>query len=122
MDWEAIRAEYAAGGISQRALARKHGVTVYALKRHALQGCRAPARRAGSDAEIALRTRRKLLAALERMTDELPPGAVTEYKTQDDSAVSLFKLRDLTAAYKELTGDLPLGGDDRDAVRIIVDP
>ena len=59
MDWEAIRAEYAAGGISQRALARKHGVTVYALKRHALQGCRAPARRAGSDAEIALRTRRK---------------------------------------------------------------
>ena len=75
-----------------------------------------------SDAEIARRTRRKLLMKLERMAEDMPAYAVTELKTQEDSAVSLFKLRDFTAAYKDLAGDLPMDGGEAEAVRIIVDP
>ena len=36
IDWNTIRAEYSAGGISQRALAAKHGATYSAVKRKAL--------------------------------------------------------------------------------------
>ena len=73
------------------------------------------------DADIALRLRRKLLRRLERMADEIPDGAVTEYKTQDDSAVKLFKLRDLTAAYKEIAGDLAPEAGEQDGVKVVVD-
>ena len=81
----------------------------------------APSTDGAGDSDIALRLRRKLLKRLEKMADEIPDGAVTEYKTQDDSAVKLFKLRDLTAAYKELACDLPLEGEDRDGVKVVVD-
>lgn len=150
VDWEALRAEYIAGGIGQRALAEKRGVKYgelkrraaaegwVALRREALAGeargdgpsasdgqAAAPAQELPEDAaaegEIALRVRRKLLKRLERMTDEFPEGAVTEYKTQDDKAVSLFKLRDFTAAYKELTGDLALEDGGKDGVKVLLD-
>jgi len=35
VNWEAVRAEYAAGGVSQTALAKKHGVSAYALRKRA---------------------------------------------------------------------------------------
>ena len=35
VDWAAVRAEYMAGGVSQVALAKKHGVSVYALRTRA---------------------------------------------------------------------------------------
>ena len=172
-NWDAIRAEYVAGGVGLRALAERYGVSFYALRkraaaeswtalragREALAGDGdapagdgdapagdgdapagdgdapvgdgdapagdgdAPAKEAGtgSDAEIALRTRTKLLLELERMAGDLPDGAVTECKTQDGGDVRLFKLRDLTAAYRELTDDLALGSDARDEVRLIID-
>lgn len=114
MDWSAIRAEYLEGNISQRALAEKHGVAYGALRQRAAQeGWRELKRGGGASGEdeedlaIARRTRRKLLMRLEDMADNLPREAVTEMKTQDDSAVMLFKLRDLTAAFKEVAGDLP---------------
>lgn len=129
MDWDALREEYVAGGIGQRALAEKHGVPFSEVKKRAaaekwtaLRDGRGDAAEGdASDAEIALRVRRRLLMKLERMAEAMPSDAVTERKSQDDSAVSLFKLRDLTAAYKELTGDLPLE-EERETVRVIVDP
>jgi len=41
---------------------------------------------------------------------------------EEDSTVSMFKLRDMTAAYKELTGDMSLDDGESGAVRVIVDP
>jgi len=35
VNWEAVRAEYMAGGVSQAALAKKYGVSEYALKKRA---------------------------------------------------------------------------------------
>ena len=66
-----------------------------------------------ADAQIAARLRRKLLMRIERVADEIPDGAVTEIKSQDDGKVLLFKLRDLTAAYKDMAGDI-LKGEDAD--------
>ena len=126
-DWDALRAEYIAGGISQRALAEKHGVKYGELRRRAVEE-EWTALRDGrvtedaSDSEIALRVRRQLLMKLEKMAEAMPTDAVTERKSQDDSAVSMFKLRDLTAAFKEVTGDLGLEDEENEPVRVIIDP
>ena len=131
-DWDALRAEYIAGGIGQRALAEKHGIKYGELKRRAgeekwtaLRDGRIRDGRVtedASDTEIALRVRRQLLMKLEKMAEAMPTDAVTERKSQDDSAVSLFKLRDLTAAFKEVTGDLGLEDEETEQVRVIIDP
>ena len=128
VDWSALREEYLAGSVGQKALAEKHGVPYSALRhRAAEEGWKALRdARAGqqedSDAQIARRTRRKMLMKLERMAETMPADPVTERKTQEGSTVSLFKLRDLTAAYKELTGDMTLDGGEAEALRVIVDP
>ena len=128
VDWDALREEYLAGGIGMKALAAKWGISRYAVEQRAraedwvaLRDARAVEPK-DSDVEIARRTRRQMLKRLERMAEAMPTDAVTERKTQEDSTVSLFKLRDLTAAYKELTGDLPLGDDAPETVRVVVDP
>ena len=129
-DWEALRAEYVAGGVSQKALAERHGVSYAALcRRAAVEGwakARKQARGAGErengraaqaagdeagDTELLARLRHKLLKRMDHIADAIPTGAVTESKTQDDEGVKLFKLRDLTAAYKDLAGDLSKGED-----------
>ena len=124
INWDAMRAEYVAGGVSQQALAEKYGVPYSTLSRHAAAEKWAQARKAAregmSDAgedgnsQIAARLRRKLLMRIERVADEIPDGAVTEIKSQDDGKVLLFKLRDLTAAYKDMAGDILKGGDEAD--------
>ena len=123
INWDAMRAEYVAGGVSQQALAEKYGVPYSTLSRHAAAEKWAQARKAAregmSDAgedgnsQIAARLRRKLLMRIERVADEIPDGAVTEIKSQEDGKVLLFKLRDLTAAYKDMAGDI-LKGEDAD--------
>ena len=72
------------------------------------------------NARIAARLRKKLLTRLEKVTDAIPDGAVTEVKApaQADGSTTLFKLRDLTAAYRDLAegpeGDGSLGEDVED--------
>ena len=128
MDWDAIRSEYLAGGISQRALAGKHGVSYGALRQRAARENWSAQRRGREEAPeeegdtaIALRIRRRLLMKLEHMANALPEEAVTEMKTQDDSAVKLFKLRDLTAAYREVTGEMELAAEGQEPLRILMD-
>lgn len=121
-DWNAIREEYVAGGVGQRALAEKHGVAYSAVRRRAveeewirkrkerLNGGEDAGRAEAGKGDIELRLRKKLLMRLERVADAIPDGAVTEMKEQGDSATTkLFKLRDLTAAYKDLAGDVGAG-------------
>ena len=142
VDWNALREEYLAGSIGMKALAARHGVSLYALRRRAKDGgwtaLRREAAEAGKNAvnepaeqpagltdedpgRAAARLYLKLLRRLERVTDAIPDGAVTEFKTQDDEAAKLFKLRDLTAAYKDIAGDLPGGGEAQAEKRVIID-
>ena len=138
VDWNAIRAEYMGGGISQRDLAAKHGVSYSSLKlRSENEGwvkMREDAQReataratqkiaesAADNAAIAARIRLKLLKKLEKEIDSLPLliGSETNGTTIEDGKGDkgtkkrtinsrTFKIRDLTAAYKDLTADMQL--------------
>ena len=120
-DWNAIRAEYIGGGISQRKLAEKHGVPVGTLLDRASREGWAQERKnvynksittsiqniaeaAADNATIAQDIKRKLLMRLARTADKFPTDA-TEVKTREGKMYVTYKLKDLTAAYKELTAD-----------------
>lgn len=118
-DWDGARAAYVAGGVSQREVARRFGVPYGTLSRRAAEeGWRAQRERGtarnegrgeAEGGDVAARLRRKLLLRLERAADDMPEGAVTEMKSQDEGRTMLFKLRDLTAAYKDLAPDAKKG-------------
>lgn len=127
INWEAVRAEYMAGGVGQKALAEKYGVSSYALRKRAQAEGWAAARggrKSGQDEDgdlfRARQTRRALLSMLERTARTMPCDATEVKTTGEDGAVKMLKLRDLTAAYKELVGDLPTesGGE---GSRVIID-
>lgn len=136
VDWNVIRAEYVAGGISQRKLAEKYGVSYPTLRKQAdskgwvkereaatrkavEKASQDVAKSAASNAVTAQRIRAKLLARLEREIDALPDSigtnkrkAVTEYEydgkrpKKQKDIATEYKLRDLTAAWKDLTEGL----------------
>ena len=134
-DWNTIRAEYIGGNISQRDLAKKHGVPIDTLlkranKEHwkderdnaynksAMKAQQKVANVSSNNAEIAARIKGKLLRRLEREIDALPESIGSETRNsviEKESgkgkhtmkeATKAFKLRDLTAAYKDLTEDM----------------
>lgn len=136
IDWNAIRAEYIAGGIGQRNLAKKYGVSEHTLisraKAESWTEVRDKARNeitekslqkvanaAATNAVIAQRIREKLLLRLEREIDALPDSigtnkrkAVTEYEydgkrpKKQKDIATEYKLKDLTSAWKDLTEGL----------------
>ena len=115
-----------AGGISQKALAEKYGVSSYALRKRAqaegwsaTRGGRQGGRGEDGDLSKARQTRRALLSMLERTAKAMPCDATEVKTTGEDGAVKLLKLRDLTAAYKELVGDLT--GEEHEENRVIID-
>lgn len=122
-DWNAIRAEYIGGGISQRKLAEKHGVSADVLMQKAnrerwkkdrdktLIKATAKIQQKSADAiadnaTIAQDLKKRLLLRLQRMEAKYPFDA-TEIRTHEGKNVVTFRIRDLTAAYKDLTGDMP---------------
>ena len=136
VDWNAIKAEYIGGGISQRDLAKKHGVSVDTLLKRAnkerwnddrkeasnkstIKAQQKVASVTADNATIAARIRTKLLQKLEKEIDALPDkiGSETSGTMIEDGKSSKgnktrtiksqsYKLRDLTAAYKDLTADM----------------
>ena len=108
VDWTAIKAEYIAGGIGQRKLAEKYGVSYSTLRGHSqsegwvkdredaqrkviAKSTQKTAESAATNAVTAQRIRAKLLARLEREIDALPDSigtnkrkAVTEYEYDTD--------------------------------------
>lgn len=99
-DWNTIRAEYIAGGISQRKLAKKHGVSINTLAKKANRerwatdrdnAYRKSAEKAqqktadsiANNAIIAMRIRQKLLERLEKEISTLPDKIGTTYSEND---------------------------------------
>lgn len=97
IDWNAIRAEYIGGGISQRKLAEKYGLSRTAIqqrskvegwtkKREKAQAeavsnvIRKTASAAADNAVIASRIREKLLRKLEAELDAMDEGQGTEWR------------------------------------------
>ena len=138
-DWNAIRAEYIGGTMSQRKLAEKHGVSPDVLmqkanKEHwkqdrdkAVSKGLAKSQQKAADAiadnaTIAARIRTKLLLKLEKEIDALPTKIGSEHSTgiveygknekgvkQRKEVVTAYKLRDLSSAFKDLTADMVTG-------------
>jgi len=123
IDWNAIRAEYIGGGISQRKLAAKHGIPVDKLLRianrehwkddrekaknkSATKAQQKAADAASENAIIAADIKKRLLLRLQRIEEKYPLDA-TEIRTRQGNSTAIFRIRDLTAAYKDLTDDLP---------------
>ena len=119
IDWNAICAEYIGGGISQRKLAAKHGVSFNTLKDIANEegwhGLREQAHNkatttaqqkvassAAENAVIAARIQKALLLKIERAVNKMPMDA-TEVKVVDGQKTVVFRLRDLASSYKDMT-------------------
>lgn len=124
IDWNAIRAEYIAGGISQRKLAKKYGIAVDTLLRRAnREGWAAhrdevynktatvvqqkTAEAAADNATIAQDLKKRLLLRLQRIEAKYPFDA-TEIRTHEGKSTVTFRIRDLTAAYNDITADLTM--------------
>lgn len=131
VDWNAIRAEYIGGGISQRKLAKKYGLSEAALMQKAnREGWRKDRDEAISEsiarsqqktadaiadnAIIAADIKRRLLLRLQRIEERYPFDA-TEVRAKQGNNFVVFRIRDLTAAYKDLTEDMPKNESDKNA-------
>ena len=123
IDWNAIRAEYIGGGISQRKLAQKYGLTYAAVRNKAetenwlemrddverksnARATQKTAEAAADNAVISADLKKRLLLRLARIEAKYPYDA-TEIKTKEGKNQVTFRIRDLTAAYKDLTEDMP---------------
>ena len=128
-DWNAIRAEYIGGGISQRKLAKKYGIAEGTLldraNKEGWKSLRNQAtiktitkaeqktvEAAADNAVIAADIKKRLLLRLSRMEQKYPFDA-TEIRTHEGKNTVIFKIRDLTAAYKDLTEDMPKADGDK---------
>lgn len=128
LNWHKIRGEYVAGGVSQRALAEKYGVSFSTIQKKCQRenwtGAREAAKikvaenvvqktaeAAADNATIAASIKRKGLLILEKLFDDYSQVMATERKETKGNVVDIKRLRDLTSAYKDLTGDItmPIG-------------
>ena len=125
IDWNAIRAEYIGGGISQRKLAQKYGVPFPTLRDKAkrekwtnaadtardkavAETLQRTAEAAADNATLAQDVKKRLLLRLKRTEAKMPMDA-TEVKVVEGGKTVVYRLRDLAAAYKDLTADIPTG-------------
>lgn len=131
IDWNAIRAEYIGGGISQRKLAKKYGIAEGTLLQRAnvehwqklrnqaeiksiTRTEQKTAEAAADNAIIAADLKKRLLLRLKRIEEKYPFDA-TEVRTHEGKSTVTFRIKDLTAAYRDLTDDMPKTETDKNA-------
>lgn len=119
MTWRKIKAEYIAGGISQRALAEKYGVPLTSIAKHSrLEKWTASRKdaenrtvekvaekRAEAVADNAVmleRIKTKLLQKLDAMVDAYPDANAQEIKRKQSGAFLTYRMRDIAAVYAAL--------------------
>ena len=116
VNWRKLKAEYIAGGISQRKLAEKHGIPFGTLAKQArLKKWNAARKKAEQKAveKVAQKTaeavadnavtleriKAKLLSKLESMVDAFPEGGASEKKIRTKSTETKYSMRDIAAVY-----------------------
>lgn len=123
VSWRKIKAEYIAGGISQRKLAEKYGVNPNLLMRHAnKEGWNAKRKAAESkalekveqktaeivadNAVLLERIKTKLLTRLDKMVDAYPDNETVEIKkrtvSKGSSTEKIYRMKDIAAIYAAL--------------------
>lgn len=119
MNWRKIKAEYIAGGISQRKLAEKYGVNRNLLMRiaqrekwkdkrdkaeaKALEAVEQKTAEETADNAVTLqRIKAKLLNRVETMIDNFPNTNAVEMRERIGSIDYIYRLKDLAAVYASL--------------------
>ena len=119
MNWRKIKAEYIAGGISQRALAEKYGVNRNLLMRiaqrekwkdkrdkaeaKALERVEQKTAETVADNAVVLqRIKAKLLNRVESMIDNFPDTNAVEKREKIGNVDYIYRLKDLAAVYSAL--------------------
>ena len=123
MSWRKIKAEYIAGGISQRALAEKYGVNRNLLMRmaqkekwkekrdhaeaKALEKVEQKTAEIVADNAVLLeRIKTKLLTRLDKMVDAYPDNETVEIKqrtvSKGSSTEKIYRMKDIAAIYAAL--------------------
>lgn len=123
VDWNAIRAEYLTGNISQQKLADKYGISYPTLRDRAKREkwkdsinvkrekivektLEKTAETVADNAVIAANIKRKALLLVDRLLDQYIEQGATEHRKTENGVTDVMRLRDLTAAYKDITGDI----------------
>ena len=119
MSWRKIKAEYIAGGISQRALSEKYGIPFGTLQRRTRKEQWTKKRREAEEkamekvsqkkaeevADNALlleRIKTKLLKKLDSMVDSFPDSGAQEIKRKGNGEETIYRMRDIAAVYAAL--------------------
>lgn len=119
MSWRKIKAEYIAGGISQRALAEKYGIAWGTLRKRANEEKwnakrksaekkaeqrveQKTAEEVADNAVMLQRIKSKLLKKLEGMIEAYPDNNVAELRKKQGGALLIYRMRDIAAVYAAL--------------------
>ena len=119
VSWRKIKAEYIAGGISQRALAEKYNVPMSSLVKHAKKEkwtakrkqaenkavekvAEKTADEVADNAVTLQRIKAKLLSKVESMIDNFPDTNASEKRERIGNADYIYRLKDLAAVYASL--------------------
>ena len=119
MSWRKIKAEYIAGGISQRALAEKYGVPQSTLERRAKKEKWTASRKKSEGKVIEKLTQKKeeiavdnavlleriktgLLNRLAGMIEAYPDANVAELRRKQNGALLIYRMKDIAAIYAAL--------------------
>ena len=119
MSWRKLKAEYIAGGISQRKLAEKYGIPFGTLQKQARLKKWGDARRkaeakavekvtqktaetVADNAVLLERIKTKLLQKLDSMVDAYPETKAAEIKYRTKSTEVIYRMKDIAAIYAAL--------------------
>lgn len=119
MSWRKIKAEYIAGGISQRALSEKYDVPFGTLQRRALKEkwntkrkaaeakaiekvSQKTAEKVADNAVLLQDIKTKLLRKLSAMVDAYPDANASEVKQRTKTTEITYRMRDIAAVYAAL--------------------
>lgn len=125
VSWRKIKAEYIAGGISQRALAEKYGVSKTIVMRKAAKEGWTKKRAAAEskalerveqktaeivadNATLCEQIKTKILKRLDEMVDAYPSRGA-EIKRKEGNALVTYRMKDLAAVYEALSEKIPKG-------------
>lgn len=126
VSWRKIKAEYIAGGISQRALAEKYGVPFGTLQRRARKESWNAKRKKADDKTVEKITQKtaeivadnatlceqiktKLLRRLSDMVDNFPQTNAVEMRERVGTTDYIYRMKDLAAVYNSLSDAIPKG-------------
>lgn len=127
MSWRKIKAEYIAGGISQRKLAEKYNVPFGTLQKRArLEKWNSKRKRAedkavekvtqktaeivADNATLCEQIKTKLLRKLAVLVDQFPEKGAGELRKKDpDGTELIYRMKDIAAVYESLSDKIPAG-------------